>query len=84
MRLEHGRDVLGCECWKVALDLLSGGRFDFGIGAGWNAEEMENHGTEFDTHFKVMIDRALFQLKSESREALLPRLDELAKFIDDN
>lgn len=42
----------------ATLDLLSGGRFDFGIGAGWNAEEMENHGTEFDTRFKVMVDRA--------------------------
>ena len=29
----------------ASLDLLSGGRFLFGIGAGWNAEEMENHGT---------------------------------------
>ncbi|MEM8947743.1 MAG: LLM class F420-dependent oxidoreductase [Pseudomonadota bacterium] len=42
----------------ATLDLLSGGRFDFGIGAGWNAEEMENHGTEFDTRFKLMVDRA--------------------------
>ena len=25
----------------ATLDLVSGGRFDFGIGAGWNAEEME-------------------------------------------
>jgi alkanesulfonate monooxygenase SsuD/methylene tetrahydromethanopterin reductase-like flavin-dependent oxidoreductase (luciferase family) len=32
---------------KVAsLDRLSGGRFLFGIGAGWNREEMENHGTD--------------------------------------
>lgn len=38
----------------ATLDRLSDGRFLFGIGAGWNAEEMENHGTEFKTHFKVM------------------------------
>ncbi len=33
----------------ASLDLLSNGRFLFGIGAGWNAEEMENHGTVFKT-----------------------------------
>jgi probable F420-dependent oxidoreductase len=42
----------------ATLDLISGGRFEFGIGAGWNAEEMENHGTKFDTRFRVMVDRA--------------------------
>ncbi len=42
----------------ATLDLVSNGRFEFGIGAGWNAEEMENHGTAFDTRFRVMVDRA--------------------------
>jgi probable F420-dependent oxidoreductase len=42
----------------ATLDLISNGRVDFGIGAGWNAEEMENHGTVFDTRFRVMVDRA--------------------------
>ena len=42
----------------ATLDLISNGRFEFGIGAGWNAEEMENHGTGFDTRFRVMVDRA--------------------------
>jgi alkanesulfonate monooxygenase SsuD/methylene tetrahydromethanopterin reductase-like flavin-dependent oxidoreductase (luciferase family) len=42
----------------ATLDLISGARFEFGIGAGWNAEEMENHGTKFDTRFRVMVDRA--------------------------
>ena len=32
----------------ASLDLVSGGRFEFGIGAGWNAEEMEHHGTRFE------------------------------------
>lgn len=41
----------------ATLDLVSNGRVDFGIGAGWNAEEMENHGTAFDTRFRVMVDR---------------------------
>jgi probable F420-dependent oxidoreductase len=42
----------------ATLDLISGGRFEFGIGAGWNAEEMANHGTAFEARFRVMVDRA--------------------------
>src|SRR5918994_204127 len=30
----------------ASLDRLSDGRFLFGVGAGWNIEEMENHGTD--------------------------------------
>ena len=41
----------------ASLDLVSGGRFDFGIGAGWNAEEMAHHGTNFETRFRLMVDR---------------------------
>ncbi len=48
--------VLAKEC--ATLDMLSRGRFELGIGAGWNAEEMENHGTAFADRFKVMCDRA--------------------------
>jgi len=40
-----------------SLDLLSEGRFLFGIGAGWNAEEMENHGTKFEERWKVLEER---------------------------
>ena len=42
----------------ATLDFLSGGRFELAIGAGWNAEEMENHGTAFATRFRVMSERA--------------------------
>jgi len=41
------------------LDQLSAGRVIFGIGAGWNAEEMANHGTVFETRFKLMRERVL-------------------------
>ncbi len=41
----------------ASLDVLSGGRFEFGIGAGWNQDEIENHGTAFDDRFRVMVDR---------------------------
>jgi probable F420-dependent oxidoreductase len=41
----------------ATLDLLSGGRVDFGIGAGWNREEIEHHGTPFGNRFGVMRER---------------------------
>ena len=43
----------------ATLDVLSGGRFVFGIGGGWNAEEMENHGHKFESRFKLLRERVL-------------------------
>ena len=43
----------------ASLDHLSGGRFLFGIGGGWNAEEMEDHGTVFKTRWRVLRERIL-------------------------
>jgi probable F420-dependent oxidoreductase len=43
----------------ASLDVLSGGRFELGIGGGWNREEMENHGAEYDTRFKLLRERVL-------------------------
>jgi probable F420-dependent oxidoreductase len=41
----------------ASLDLVSGGRVIFGIGVGWNREEMENHGTDPRTRGKLMNER---------------------------
>jgi probable F420-dependent oxidoreductase len=41
----------------ASLDRLSGGRFLFGVGAGWNVEEMANHGIDASRRFGVMRER---------------------------
>ena len=43
----------------ASLDRLSGGRFLFGIGGGWNREEMENHGVRYETRFRRMREHVL-------------------------
>jgi probable F420-dependent oxidoreductase len=43
----------------ATIDFVSGGRFEFGVGAGWNADEMENHGTAYPTRYRVMRERVL-------------------------
>jgi probable F420-dependent oxidoreductase len=51
------RDPITTAKEVASLDHLSGGRFLFGVGAGWNAEEMENHGTDPGERFGVMRER---------------------------
>jgi probable F420-dependent oxidoreductase len=41
----------------ASIDRLSGGRFLFGVGAGWNEDEMENHGTDPRRRFGLMRER---------------------------
>lgn len=51
------RDPITTAKEVATLDFLSGGRVLFGVGGGWNAEEMENHGTDFKTRWKLMRER---------------------------
>src|SRR6266853_979457 len=53
------RDPIVTAKCVASLDQLSGGRFIFGIGGGWNVEEMENHGARYETRFKMMRERIL-------------------------
>jgi len=43
----------------ASLDLISNGRFIFGIGGGWNSEEMEDHGTDFRTRWRLLRENIL-------------------------
>jgi probable F420-dependent oxidoreductase len=53
--IEHDPIVLAKTV--ATLDMLCGGRFLFGIGGGWNAEEMANHGTLFARRWQVLRER---------------------------
>lgn len=51
------RDTIITAKEVASLDVLSGGRFLFGVGGGWNAEEMEHHGTVFKTRFRKLQEQ---------------------------
>jgi probable F420-dependent oxidoreductase len=53
------RDPIVTAKCVASLDQLSNGRFIFGIGGGWNVDEMENHGARYETRFKLMRERIL-------------------------
>src|ERR1700741_1311452 len=46
------RDPIQTAKLVASIDQVSGGRFVFGVGNGWNEDEMENHGTAFATRHK--------------------------------
>jgi probable F420-dependent oxidoreductase len=41
----------------ASIDLISGGRFVFGVGAGWNIEELRHHGTDPKTRGALLDER---------------------------
>ena len=51
------RDTIQTAKSVASLDQVSQGRFIFGIGCGWNAEEMEDHGTVYDTRTLKMREQ---------------------------
>jgi probable F420-dependent oxidoreductase len=53
------RDPITTAKEVASVDRLSNGRVLFGIGGGWNAEEMEHHGTVFKTRWKLLRERVL-------------------------
>jgi probable F420-dependent oxidoreductase len=51
------RDPIHTAKGVASIDHLSGGRFEFGVGAGWNREEMSDHGTDPRTRMRLMQER---------------------------
>lgn len=51
------RDTLVTAKLVASLDRMSGGRFVFGIGGGWNKEEMAQHGTDYRTRFQRLEEQ---------------------------
>src|SRR5580658_4104023 len=51
------RDPIQTAKLVASIDRVSGGRFVFGVGNGWNKDEMENHGTAFATRHKLARER---------------------------
>ena len=51
------RDPIQTAKLVASIDQLSAGRFLFGVGDGWNADEMANHGTAFKTRHKLTRER---------------------------
>ena len=53
------RDPIATAKSVASLDHLSKGRFIFGIGGGWNVDEMENHGAQYSSRFKLLKENIL-------------------------
>jgi probable F420-dependent oxidoreductase len=53
------RDPLWLAKEVASLDMISGGRFTFGIGYGWNLEEMENHGVQTNRRRAIVREKML-------------------------
>jgi probable F420-dependent oxidoreductase len=55
--LVQQRDPIQTAKLVASIDQVSAGRFLFGVGSGWNAEEMADHGTAFKSRHKVARER---------------------------
>jgi probable F420-dependent oxidoreductase len=51
------RDPIQTAKAVATIDVLSGGRFLFGVGGGWNREEMLNHGTAYEARWRILRER---------------------------
>ncbi len=51
------RDPIHTAKSVTSLDRISNGRFLFGVGGGWNVEEMNNHGTRFEGRWKLLREK---------------------------
>lgn len=63
------RDPILMAKQTATLDFLSEGRLLLGVGAGWNAEEMENHGVAFENRWPILRERVLAMRAIWTQEA---------------
>jgi probable F420-dependent oxidoreductase len=63
------RDTLVTAKLVASLDRLSNGRFVFGIGGGWNREEMAHHGVDYRTRFARMEEQVLAMQRLWTQDA---------------
>jgi hypothetical protein len=75
------RDTIQTAKLVASLDQVSKGRFLFGIGCGWNAEEMEDHGTIYETRTLKMREQlpAAPSAGSGCPEEFMPRWRQMAE-----
>ena len=73
------RDPIQTAKLVASIDQVSNGRFLFGVGGGWNAEEIEDHGTVFKTRFKLMRERieAMKEIWTQTRARISRRVRQL-------
>jgi probable F420-dependent oxidoreductase len=79
------RDPITLAKEVASLDFLCNGRFLFGIGGGWNAEEMENHGTQFSRRWKVLREnieamKAIWRDEEASYEGEFVNFDRIISY----
>ena len=63
------RDPISTAKQVATADFLSGGRLLFGVGGGWNLEEMENHGTNPKTRWRLVRERVEAMKQIWTKEA---------------
>ena len=73
------RDPIQTAKLVASIDQVSGGRFLFGVGNGWNAEEMADHGTAFKSRHKLARER-IEAMKAIWTQATASYDGELVKF----
>ena len=77
------RDPIQTAKAVASLDQVSNGRFLFGVGAGWNAEEMADHGTVYKTRLSLMRERieAMKEIWTKSKASYSGRFVEFPEMM---
>jgi probable F420-dependent oxidoreductase len=77
------RDPIQTAKAVASIDRISDGRFLFGVGAGWNAEEMANHGTVYRTRLSLMRERieAMKEIWTKTKASYSGRFVEIPEMM---